>query len=895
MTLTANKTNESTGWFLLGIPFSAIALLALFVGFADAAPPGNNWRLIHADEFSGESVDNLKWDTRYQWGRTHNHNAYMRDGNVTVDEGILSLNAIRESFGGKDFTSGVISSHSKFRYTEGYAEMKIKMPSRRGSWPAFWMLDSGWPPEIDVMEYPLFTNETKTDTYSVNSFWGSCCDPPSDFAWIDTNQNLGNDYHTFGLEWTSTQLKYYFDGTLVKTASDRDSFDNMYLIFNFAVGGWPGNPGQGQWPDGATDETHADWLRVWQRVGSQPDSTWTYNSSGAGTWKTAGNWSDDDPQYERESALFDTLAGRSAMQVTWGDNVTVGNLFIDGDTTYTYGEAAGNVANLMFSDRGDGWSRLWVRSGSGGHVINNRLDAWSNLSIKNDGTNPLTINGDIQGQVRHNNDGTFSGGAVTFRGNSTINFNGKGTFQQKAELRDTVTVYVNDGIYQEDTVVSSAVLELYGGRLEIPNLNGPGEGSGLGSLGYLPNDSDRILFDGGKLTISGESTTDRGFTILAGGATIEARDPRFPVVFNEERLFERQIVSNSGGDLELTGAGEAIFYKPLGGNGGLRKTGSGIWTLGNFNSYSGTTEIEAGILDLSGTTGSGQTILSAGAVLQGTGAVSGDLLASGTVAPGQSVGTLGVSQSASFLSGSELEIEITDATSFDAISVDSDVSILSGSQLTLSLLSGTGYEPAAGDSFQFLTSGGALSGEFTDIQFPELEDLNWLLDYSDSSVTAELVFAADFDLDGDVDGMDFLAWQSGMGTTGGAQHTDGDANGDGLVNEADLGIWNNLFGSVAGVSAAAPDVDLDDDGDVDGIDFLIIQRTDPSLIDEWQLQYGTEVTQQPTSAAVPEPSALSVVALGVLLASCQRIAFRNREKVAKNKMYTEGSRRSEEC
>jgi len=59
------------------------------------------------------------------------------------------------------------------------------MPSKRGSWPAFWMLDNGWSPEIDVMEYPLFVNETTNDQYYANSHWSTGSGNASNGQWID--------------------------------------------------------------------------------------------------------------------------------------------------------------------------------------------------------------------------------------------------------------------------------------------------------------------------------------------------------------------------------------------------------------------------------------------------------------------------------------------------------------------------------------------------------------------------------------------------------------------------------------------------------------------------------------------------------------------------------------
>jgi hypothetical protein len=61
---------------------------------------------------------------------------------------------------------------------------------------------------------------------------------------------------------------------------------------------------------------------------------------------------------------------------------------------------------------------------------------------------------------------------------------------------------------------------------------------------------------------------------------------------------------------------------------------------------------------------------------------------------------------------------------------------------------------------------------------------------------------ADSDLDGDVDGADFLAWQRGLGLTTGATRGVGDANGDEKVNAADLDLWKAQFGPAVATAAA---------------------------------------------------------------------------------------------
>jgi len=65
---------------------------------------------------------------------------------------------------------------------------------------------------------------------------------------------------------------------------------------------------------------------------------------------------------------------------------------------------------------------------------------------------------------------------------------------------------------------------------------------------------------------------------------------------------------------------------------------------------------------------------------------------------------------------------------------------------------------------------------------------------------------ADFDDSGFVDGLDFLAWQQNSGLIGGALNADGDANGDGNVDAADLAIWETQYGGPPPLSSSLASV-----------------------------------------------------------------------------------------
>lgn len=244
-----------------------------------AAPPdgsGYSWKLVFGDDFEGSSLNRNKWISQLPWTRDYKGDAYIRDENVTLNDGILTITAKAENYSGHEFTSGAISTgYSKFKFKYGYVEARINMPSAQGSWCNFWMLSDGWPPEVDIVEYPLNSvsgSNNQRYRYLTNIHYGTS---QSNMA-THWKSDLSAGYHNYAFYWRPWYLEYYFDDNYLRSISDfeySNNFGEMYLILDYYVGGeWSGevlqHPSPTTWPNPATSDAgkmQIDWVRVWQR------------------------------------------------------------------------------------------------------------------------------------------------------------------------------------------------------------------------------------------------------------------------------------------------------------------------------------------------------------------------------------------------------------------------------------------------------------------------------------------------------------------------------------------------------------------------------------------------------------------------------------------------------
>ncbi len=129
------------------------------------AGQGGGWRLMFSDEFGGSNFDRDNWTTCYWWGQdgctiaSNDELQWYQPDEVLVEEGVLKLRARKRQMDGHDpgtektttydYTSGMVTSGrgssdesqtAGFVFQYGYVEMRARIPSGKGFWPAFWLL-----------------------------------------------------------------------------------------------------------------------------------------------------------------------------------------------------------------------------------------------------------------------------------------------------------------------------------------------------------------------------------------------------------------------------------------------------------------------------------------------------------------------------------------------------------------------------------------------------------------------------------------------------------------------------------------------------------------------------------------------------------------------------------
>jgi len=222
------------------------------------------WELSFSDEFDGDKLDRSKWRTDNYYGlRFHPGNIidkgkapdiYYGDNMFSFNNSILSQIANNEpkyinyvDWDGKDWGNykipyrvGQIDSSKSFSQKYGYWEIRSKITSQPGSWPAFWLASTdSWPPEIDI--YEIYTGKRGGKKhFSSNFHWrekvgqkeGDKLMKPISHRVLDVSKN----FHTYAVEWSDKFFKIYYDNLLVRVYSNPEAIKFFQYPMHIIIG-----------------------------------------------------------------------------------------------------------------------------------------------------------------------------------------------------------------------------------------------------------------------------------------------------------------------------------------------------------------------------------------------------------------------------------------------------------------------------------------------------------------------------------------------------------------------------------------------------------------------------------------------------------------------------------
>jgi len=246
------------------------------------SPTAAGWKLTWSDEFNYVGLpDSTKWlyDTEGNsegWGNNEaQYYTIARKENSHVDNGILSIIAIREEYEGKKYSSARLNSKVAWQF--GRVEVRAKIPAGVGTWPAIWMMPGGWSysdgnwpaiGEIDILEHVGHDlNVIHASAHSKDYQWQAGTQKTAIIKVPDATEN----FHNYILEWNSDVMRICVDDTCYFEYKNEGLGETkwpynkpFYLILNLAVGGaWGSAEGMDETVYPQTMEV--DYVRVYRK------------------------------------------------------------------------------------------------------------------------------------------------------------------------------------------------------------------------------------------------------------------------------------------------------------------------------------------------------------------------------------------------------------------------------------------------------------------------------------------------------------------------------------------------------------------------------------------------------------------------------------------------------
>jgi len=259
---------------------------------AQKIPQYTGYALVWSDEFSNDGAPNPQnWAFEKGFVRNHELQWYQPD-NAYVKKGKLIIEGRREqkpnptySAQSQDwrkqrenieYTAASLKTQGLHSWQYGRFEMRAKIDTQAGIWPAFWTLgvEGEWPRngEIDIMEFyrgMLLANVAWGSETRFKAIWRDLKKPIETFQ----DPRWRKKFHVWRMDWDEKAIRLYVDGELLnfvelqytinQDGTQKNPFmQPHYLLLNLAIGGDNGgDPSSSQFPS----KYIIDYVRVYQK------------------------------------------------------------------------------------------------------------------------------------------------------------------------------------------------------------------------------------------------------------------------------------------------------------------------------------------------------------------------------------------------------------------------------------------------------------------------------------------------------------------------------------------------------------------------------------------------------------------------------------------------------
>jgi len=357
--------------------------------------------LVWSDEFDYSGLpDPNRWgydEGGHGWGNNElQYYTRSRTQNARVENGVLIIEAIKEAYSGRDYTSARLVTRGKGDWLYGRIEARAKLPGGRGTWSAIWMLPTDWAygnwpssGELDIMEHVGYdpqkvygTAHTEAYNHKLGTQKGGSY----------TGSDWETGFHVYAIEWDENSVSFFVDNQKYYTFVNEGSWEKwpfdkrFHLILNLAIGGSWG-AAQGVDDNIFPTRMEVDYVRVYQSADLKITGPAYLEPSESGTFKctqitgAAYEW--------KVPAGAEILSGQGTPEISvrWGQSegevsvgATIGNTVVHAanyvknavkplGSTFWFGNLVdGNVSDLE-SKCSDGSTFAFTESGESLRII----------------------------------------------------------------------------------------------------------------------------------------------------------------------------------------------------------------------------------------------------------------------------------------------------------------------------------------------------------------------------------------------------------------------------------------------------------------------------------------------------------------------------------------------